>query len=86
MKSAIYKFNDRKFRYDYDRCLVEYGFIAETEDDIEIFGAKELGDFVLVDEIGLSKENWDNKEVRDEYLMEYCYRLEEEINWLLDTI
>lgn len=86
MKSAVYNFKGRKFRYDYDNCLVQCGFIAETEDDIEIFHAKEIGDFIVGDEVGLCKENWDNKEVRDEYLMEYCYRLEEEINWLLDII
>lgn len=86
MKSAIYEICNRKFRYNYDDCLVEYGFIAETEDDINIFGANELGEFVIADEIGLSKEHWEDKEARDEYLMEYCYGLDMEIDWLLDTI
>lgn len=33
--------------------------------------------YLLIDSIGLSRENWKDKEARNEYLEEYCYQLED---------
>ena len=33
--------------------------------------------YMIVDSIWLSRENWKDKEARNEYLEEYCYQLED---------
>ena len=91
MKSKPYKLDGRLFRYDYDRCVVEYIYKASAEDikeeqewiaehgrpllDIDADG------YSVVDSVGLRKENWDNREARREYLGEWSAELDEEAKW-----
>lgn len=78
--SEILKYKGKLFRYNYNDSLVEYGFISQ-EDDAD-FGWK-TGEFIEIDAIGLSRENWENKEARNEYLQEYIFQLEEELRYLV---
>ena len=62
--SKIYKVNHRSFRYDYD-----YAMLCWIDENGE-----------TVDEIGLSRDNWDEN---PEYWCEtYYYRIEEELAYL----
>lgn len=67
--SKVIKKDDKQFRYNYKDNVVEY--IGEIDGEIEI-----------LDSIGLSKENWDNKEARDEYLDQYIMDLNEEESYM----
>ena len=92
-KSGIYKYGKKSFRYDYDRAVVEWVSKAskeELKDEaewIEQYGKPLLRiddkGYFVVDSVGLSRENWQNKEVRDEYLAEWCYEIEEEVRYLV---
>ena len=91
-KSRVYKVNGRIFRYDYDKNRVEWVSKATQEElkDNEEWVAKynhplweiEEG-YVIHDTIGLSLENWKNKEARQEYLEGYCYDIDAEVAYLL---
>lgn len=88
MKSSPYKFEGKTFRYDFDRCVVEYIFKA-TEEDIAdeqewiekyerpLLGIDEEG-YIVASTVGLRKENWTRKPVRDEYLSGWVDELGEE--------
>lgn len=67
--SKVIKKDGKQFRYNYKDNVVEY--IGEIDGEIEI-----------LDSVGLSKENWDNKEARDEYLDQYIMDLNEEENYM----
>lgn len=67
--SKVIKKDGKQFRYNYKDNVVEY--IGEIDGEIEI-----------LDSVGLSKENWDNKEVRDEYLDQYIMDLNEEESYM----
>jgi len=69
-----YKYQGKDFAYDFKDCLVLY--IYKDEDGIW----REL------DSVGLRKENWKNKEIRDEYLAEYCFDIDEECAYEMDSI
>ena len=71
--SKPYKLNGKLFQYNYTRCIVEY--IQILKEDMEYIGKK--GDIFVIDEAGLSKEHWNNKEVRNEYLNSWIEELEE---------
>ena len=89
MMSKIYRFKGKDFRYDFDHCIVEYVSKADelmlkeesewkaAHNGRSLFGIDSDG-YSLVDSIGLRKENWENKEVRDEYLEEWIAELEYE--------
>lgn len=90
MKSKPYKLNGKLFRFDFDTCIVEYIMKADEEDlksDAEwkqTHGGRSLlgiGDdgYIILDSIGLSGENWENKEARDSYLSGWCNDLDEEL-------
>lgn len=93
-KSRVYKVEGRLFRYDFDNCLVEYLIKADEQmiqDNKEWFAKfnSKLWDiddkgYCIIDEIGLRLENWQNKEVRLEYLTEYARELEYETKQLVD--
>lgn len=79
MKSTPYKLQGKLFRYDFDNGQVEYIYKASAEDrkDEEewiaehgrpLFGIDEFG-YIILDTVGLRKENWTNKAARNEYLL-----------------
>lgn len=88
-KSGIYKYNGKRFRYDYEHAIVEYVAKAtaqekkDNEEWIAKFGKPlwdiDEGGYLLIDSIGLSRENWKDKEARNGYLEEYCYQLEDSV-------
>lgn len=86
-KSGIYKFRGQIFRYDFDNGLVERLAKAtkqEFEDNAEWLAkyGKPLWDidsdgYIEIEAVGLRKENWQRKAVRDEYLAEWIEEFEE---------
>lgn len=79
-KYDYYKHNNKDYVYDKSKNLVIMLFKDEDE-------VKELGDsapYRELDTVGLSQENWSNKELRDEYLDEYEFNLQEESDALLN--
>lgn len=88
MMSKIYKFNGKLFRYDDERCVVQLVAKAGAEemaDEAEwkakygrpLFGIDADG-YMVLSSAGLRRDNWKNREVRDEYLSEWCCELDEE--------
>ena len=88
MKSKVYKLEGKLFRYNFDRCTVEYVAKAgeeELKDEAEwmqkygepLFGIGHDG-YMVIDSIGLSRENWENREARDGYLSAWAADLEAE--------
>lgn len=89
-KSRVYKHGGKCFRYDWDRCVVEFVWKptakemkmikADNDEWLEKFGEKlwDIDDSgcIVSDSIGLSPEHWADKEARDEYLDEYCADLD----------
>lgn len=71
--SRVVKVNGKRFRYNFDDCLVEY-----------IYTDRETKETEVVESIGLRVENWKNKEVRDEYLWEWAYELQDEIDYMVE--
>lgn len=90
-KSAVYKFRGKLFRYDFDCCIVELVTKAtqEERDDNARWQSrygKNLWDidengYIVADEVGLQKSNWQNKFVRNEYLNEWV----DELNYMAET-
>lgn len=87
MKSKPYKFYGKLFRYDFDLCIVEYIAKAgpeEVADNAEwlqthkkpLFNIDADG-YMVISSIGLYKDNWTKKIVRDEYLSEWCFDLDD---------
>ena len=88
LKSNVYRYRGKLFRYDFDNAVVEYIYKASKEDieDEEswirehgrpLFDIDDKG-YIVVDSVGLSQKNWKNKAARDEYLYQYCVDLDEE--------
>ncbi len=88
MKSNVYKLGGKMFRYNFDRSTVEYVAKAgkdELKDEAEwmqkygepLFGIDRDG-YMVIDSIGLSRENWENREARDGYLSAWAADLEAE--------
>ena len=65
--SKNYRFRGKTFRYDWDNAIVEW-----------IYKDEETGLWEELDGVGLRNENWKNKEIRDEYLAEWCEEIAEE--------
>ena len=88
--SGVYKREGFSFRYNFERCIVEYVSkpskeeLADNEEWVAKFG-KPLWDieegFIVIDAVGLCPENWKNKEVRDEYLDEWIFELREAVEF-----
>lgn len=87
MKSKVYKLDGKMFRYNFDRSTVEYVAKAgkeELKDEAEwmqkhgepLFGIDHDG--YMIDSIGLSRENWENREARDGYLHGWAQDLDTE--------
>lgn len=89
MKSKPYRFQKKLFRYDYEYGVVEYiakadaEMIADDEEWKKTHNGRGLYDidqdgYMVLDSVGLRRENWKNKAVRDEYLFGWCIDLDEE--------
>ena len=65
--SKSIKRNGRFFRYDYKDCYLQW-VTADGE---------------LVDEIGFHKENWDDPELRNEYIDQWIAEEEEAVKYML---
>ena len=90
MKSKPYKLNGKCFRYDFDHSTVEYIQEADAETIIEeenwkerhngnsIYGIDDDG-YMVLETIGLNQKNWTDLYFRKEYLLEWCYELETDI-------
>ena len=94
MYSKVIKVNGKEFRYDYDRCVVEWVHKADEQmkqDNIEwqekfgrnLFEIDEDG-YEVVETVGLSKEHWDHAGTRKEYLTEWGYDLDEEAAYMAE--
>lgn len=93
-KSKITKVGKKSFRYNYDHSVVEWVTKASAEEikdnkEWQAKYGKDLWDidedgYMVVDAIGLHKENWDNKEARMEYLNEWVMDIEETTAYELD--
>ena len=93
-KSAVYNYKGKKFRYDYENCLVERVYKADKEmlaDNEEwiakygkpLFDIDEKG-YEVIAAVGLSVENWRNKEVRNEYLDGWIWEMNEEVRYEME--
>ena len=71
--SKNYKRGGKTFRYRWDDSVVEW-----------IYKDEETGEWVELDGVGLRRENWENKEARDEYLDGWIFEIEEETAYLAD--
>ena len=88
MKSRPFRFQNKLFRYDFDSATLEY-IVKATKEDIadeeETF--RKLGrhlceivdGYMILDTVGLRRENWNNKAARNEYLFQWCADLDEEM-------
>ena len=90
--SKVYEKRGYSFRYDYDHAVVKLVSKA-SEDDLELnqkwtekngrplFDIDE-DEYIECDSVGLSRENWDDKEAREEYLDGWIDEFEEEVSYL----
>ena len=87
--SGVYKRGGKCFRYDFQNCLVQLVYKAgeeELADNAEwmakhgepLWDIDESG-YMVSQSVGLRPENWKNKAVRDEYLDEWLFELDEEL-------
>ena len=90
----VEKIGNRLFRYNAEKCIVEYVDKATPdmyEDDAEwmvkyghpLWGIDKDG-YIVLDSAGLSKEHWDNKEDRIMYLTEWNAEIGGEVAYLVD--
>ena len=88
----IEKIGNRLFRYNADKCIVEYvdkatpDMYADDEEWIAKYGKPLWGidkdGYIVLDSAGLSKEHWDNKEDRIMYLTEWNAEISCEVDYL----
>jgi len=71
--SNLYKYKGKAFSYNKDDAIVEYVWVDPDTDE-----------WVVIDEIGLSNDNWEDRKLRDAYLDEYIRQLDDEANRLAD--
>lgn len=94
MASKIVKVGDKEFRYDYKDCVVEYVMKADAQmyEDNKEWQKKwgrDLWDidaegYEVIASAGLSREHWDDKEARKEYLEMWAQELDEESQYLAE--
>lgn len=87
-----YEGEKKSFQYNRERATVLYVAKATTEeiaDNQEWM--KKYGEplfeiqadrYMVINSVGLSRENWDDKEARDEYLYGWCMEMEEELAYM----
>ena len=69
--SKSVKVGGYKFRYNYTDCEVEWLYDGNRKGEV-------------LDSIGLRTENWLNKEVRNEYLLQWADEIIEEVDYLVE--
>lgn len=79
--SGVYEYKGRKFIYDKKNALLIQ--IFKDSDEVEELG-EDKAPWRELDSIGFSKENWDNKDIRDEYLFTYSMELDDEADYAID--
>lgn len=95
MTSKPYAYEGRLFRYNFDNATVECISKADEEmlkenEEWQAKYGKDLWDidadgYTVIASIGLRRENWKKKAIRDEYLSEWCFELGEEAAILADN-
>lgn len=88
-----YEGEKKSFQYNRERAEVSYvakataNEIADNREWVAKYGKPlfEIQDdgYMVINSIGLSRENWDDKEVRDKYLQEWCMQMEEELAYMM---
>lgn len=89
IKSSLYQFRGRLFRYNYQNSMVEYICKADPEDVADdearvaahkppLYNIDEEG-FMVITTIGLHRDNWNNEGARREYLSQWSNELDEEV-------
>lgn len=85
--SGVYRRGGKCFRYDFQSCVVQLVHKAGKEELADnaqwmtergkpLWDIDESG-YMVADTVGLSPENWLNKEAWDEYLDEWLFELDE---------
>lgn len=91
---GLYKLNGKLFRYNFTDCTVEYVQKADAEtiasetDWMEHHNGDSLygintGGYIVLDTVGLRRENWEDREARKEYLTEWCAELDAELKSMM---
>lgn len=92
-----YKRGKRYFMYDEKDCVV-WNVARMTEQDKKenvewlkthnkpLFETDESGEWMILDGVGLMRENWRNKSKRNSYLDQWNDELEEELSYLIDDL
>jgi len=94
MKTYTISYEGKKMSFQYDRKTATVLYVMKaSEEDIKdneewikkygrpLIEIQEDG-YMVLERVGLSRENWDNKETRDEYLSGWCFELEEELAYM----
>lgn len=93
-----YKRGKRLFLYDEKNCIVQLVAKMNDEDKREneewkqkhngrpLFDTDETGEYMILDGVGLRRENWKNKETRDMYLDEWNGELDEENYYMMQSL
>lgn len=68
--SKIVRRRGRKFRYNYERRLIEW------------INKDNNGKWEVINAVGLRKENWENKNLRDEYLFIWNVDIDDELRYM----
>ena len=94
-KSAPYKLDGKLFRYNFTTSSVEYIEKAATKDiaseknSMKVHKGNSPLDigtdgYMVIDTIGLSRENWNDREARNAYLEGWSSDLDEETSYLAE--
>lgn len=95
--TRVYKFRNYMFMYDKENSIV-YSVAKmgakERKNNEEwlinynkpLFETDPSGNYILLNSVGLRRENWSNKEVRDEYLAGWCSELDEELAYWMNIL
>lgn len=88
----IQKIGDRMFRYNAEKCLVEWvskatpDMYADDKEWMEKYGHPMWGikdGYVVLDSAGLSREHWENVDDRIQYLTEWNAEIGAEVDYLV---
>lgn len=74
-----YKLDGSEYAYDMKNAVVM--FLFKDEDEVEHFGIDEAP-YRVLDTVGLSRDNWNDRAERDEYLRGYKQDLDDESSYL----
>lgn len=97
MTKTPYKLDDKLFLYDEETAIVYYVAKMSKEDKKEneewkaehgkpLFETDPTGNYMLLDGVGLGRENWKDKDARDGYLSIWSDEIDEETAYLMDDL